>query len=352
VTPVPEFLTQSIGQNKVMSYLLALAAFGAGSVLVAVVKNFVLRRLRGWAASTSAELDDILIVAVERALLPLLYFGVFYFSIAPLHLHEKLLRVVGYAWAVLIALSAARFVVLLLNHLLVSYWSRKESDPVREQQVKGLMPFIKVLVWGLAAVFLLDNLGYKVSTVIAGLGIGGVAVALAAQAVLGDLFSYFAILFDRPFAVGDFIIVGDFLGTIEHIGIKTTRLRSLSGEQVVMSNSDLTGSRVRNYKRMERRRVAFTVGVTYETPTAKLREVPEVLRSAVEKAGDTAFDRAHFSAYADFSLNFETVYFVLSADYNRYMDVQQAINFAIKDEFEKRGIEFAYPTQTLILRKT
>lgn len=187
---------------------------------------------------------------------------------------------------------------------------------------------------------------------IAGLGIGGVAVALAAQAILGDLFSYFAILFDRPFEVGDFIILGDFLGTIEHIGIKTTRVRSLGGEQLVFSNTDLTSSRVRNYKRMGQRRVVFKLGVTYQTTLTQLETIPGMIEKIVKNVKNTTFDRAHFLSYGDFSLIFEVVYYVMSRDYNKYMDIQQEINFAVKKEFEAGNIEFAYPTQTVYLTKT
>ncbi len=199
---------------------------------------------------------------------------------------------------------------------------------------------------------MLDNLGFKISAVIAGLGIGGIAVALAAQAILGDLFSYFAILFDRPFEVGDFIILGEYLGTIEHIGIKTTRIRSLSGEQLVFSNTDLTSSRLRNYKRMGKRRVVFKLGVTYQTTLKQLKTIPGIIENIIKGVKDTTFDRVHFSSYGDFSLIFEVVYYVMSRDYNKYMDIQQVINFAIKKEFEAGGIEFAYPTQTLYLTKT
>ena len=171
------------------------------------------------------------------------------------------------------------------------------------------------------------------------------------QTILGDLFSYFTIFFDRPFEIGDFIIVEDFLGTIEHIGIKTTRVRSLSGEQLVFSNTDLTNSRIKNYKRMDKRRVVFRLGVVYQTTLKQLKEIPGIIKDTINNVSNTAFDRAHFFSYGDFSLIFEVVYYVQSRDYNIYMDIQQEINFTIKEEFEKRGIEFAYPTQTVFLEK-
>jgi len=187
--------------------------------------------------------------------------------------------------------------------------------------------------------------------VVAGLGIGGVAVALAAQAVLGDLFGYFVIFFDKPFEIGDFIIVGDKMGAVEQIGIKTTRLRAIGGEQLVFSNKDLTDSRVHNFKKMERRRVVFKLGVIYQTPSEKLKAIPQIVKSIIEKQNDATFDRGHFATYGDFSLDFEFVYYVTGADYTKYMDIQQAINMAIFETFEREKIEFAYPSQTLFVNK-
>jgi len=209
------------------------------------------------------------------------------------------------------------------------------------------MPLVNIIIYGLGAVLLLSNLGFNISALITGLGIGGVAVALAASAVLGDLFAYISIMFDKPFVIGDFLIVGDFLGVVEHIGIKTTHMRSLGGEQVIFSNKDLTDSRIRNYKRMQQRRVLFKLGVTYATALSRMKEIPGVIKTIIEKVKDTRFDRAHFSSFGDFNLEIEIVYYVLASDYNKYMNIQQEINFAIKEEFEKRKIEFAFPTQTV-----
>jgi small-conductance mechanosensitive channel len=152
--------------------------------------------------------------------------------------------------------------------------------------------------------------------------------------------------------LGDFIIIGEYLGTVEYIGIKTTRIRSLSGEQLVFSNTDLTDSRVRNYKRMAKRRVSFRFGVTYQTPLDKLKEIPKIVENIIKNIDDTIFDRTHFVSYGDFSLIFEVVYYILGSDYNKYMDIQQKINLGIKEEFEKLNVEFAYPTQTIYLNKS
>jgi len=214
----------------------------------------------------------------------------------------------------------------------------------------GIIRFVvRLLIWAMVLLLTLENLGVDITALVAGLGIGGIAVALAVQNVLGDLLASISITLDQPFVLGDFVIMDDYMGTVEYIGIKSTRLRSLTGEQIVMSNADLLSSRLRNYGRMQERRIVFTLGVTYETPRELLKKIPSLLRRIVEEQEGTRFDRAHFASYGDFALNFESVYHVLSADYNRYMDVQQAINFRIHEEFEALGVQFAYPTQTLWL---
>jgi small-conductance mechanosensitive channel len=186
---------------------------------------------------------------------------------------------------------------------------------------------------------------------VAGLGIGGIAVALAMQNILGDLFASMAIVLDKPFRVGDFIIVNDQPGTVEKVGLKTTRVKSLWGEQLVFANAKLLNSDIKNYKRLQERRIAFGVGVTYETPLEKLRAIPGWLKAAVEAQPDVRFDRAHFKSYGDFSLDFEIVYYVLGPEFNLYMDRQQAINLAIFAKFAAEGVQFAYPTRTLYLRQ-
>jgi len=216
----------------------------------------------------------------------------------------------------------------------------------------GIIGFIaRVLIWSLVALLVLDNLGIDVTALVAGLGIGGIAVALAAQNILGDLFASLSIAFDKPFLVGDFLILDDYLGAVEHIGIKSTRIRSLSGEQIIMSNADLLKSRVRNYGRMLERRVVMAHGVTYDTPIEKLEEVPSIIRTAIQRQKNTRFDRAHFAKHGSSSLEFESVYYVLSPDYNQYMDIQQAINLEIHRRFQDLDIEFAILSQRLYLSR-
>jgi small-conductance mechanosensitive channel len=217
----------------------------------------------------------------------------------------------------------------------------------------GIIGFIlNVVIWAMVLLLTLDNLGVDITALVAGLGIGGIAVALAVQNVLGDLFASLSITLDRPFVIGDFLIVDDFLGSVEYIGIKSTRLRSLSGEQIIMSNSDLLGSRVRNYGRMNERRIVFGTSITYETPIELIERVPALIREIVQAQEGARFDRSHFAKHGAASLDFETVYYILSADYNRYMDVQQTINMRLHRTLAELGIEFAYPTQRLLITGT
>ena len=346
------FLQQTFLHNRILDYLICLSVFLIGIIVIQIFKRFLLKRLREWAKRTATTIDDFLIRMIEKELLPLFYFGAFYVSIQGLTLNPALEKGINVLGLILLTIFGVRFLLAIIVYGLENYWVKKEKDVAKKQGLKGILMTVKVIAWGLAIIILLDNFGIKVSALIAGLGIGGVAIALAAQSILGDLFSYFSIFFDRPFEIGDFIIVGDLLGTVEHIGIKTTRVRSLGGEQLVFSNTDLTNSRVRNYKRMDRRRVVFRLGVTYETGLRELKEIPVVITNIIKGINDTVFDRAHFFSYGDFSLVFEVVYYVIGSDYNKYMDVQQEINLKIKEEFEKHGIEFAYPTQTLYLNKT
>jgi small-conductance mechanosensitive channel len=235
----------------------------------------------------------------------------------------------------------------------IEYYSdaHRESDPSSVLAFQGMSFVVRLLVWSIAVMMVIDNLGYDVTALVAGLGIGGVAIALAVQNILGDLFASLSIVLDKPFVIGDFIIVDDLMGVVEKIGVKTTRLRSLSGEQLIFANSDLLNSRVRNYKRMFERRVVFGFGVLYQTTPDQLEAIPPLVKDIIEDLDETRFDRAHFKGFGDSSLDFEVVYYVLTPDYNAYMDSQQAINLALCRAFAERGVEFAYPTRTLFIER-
>ena len=324
----------------------------AGVLVIAVgVTAFARRRLRH-AQETESELDDVLLDLLQRTNLALVLFPVLYLASRALILPQQSAALIATLARLSLIAQAALWSAAIIDFILGRYQRRRaESDPAAITTIRAFR-FAAVLgIWVLGALVALDNLGFNVTTLITGLGIGGVAIALATQNILGDLFASLSIVLDKPFVVGDFIRAGDDIGMVEKIGLKTTRVRSLSGEQLIFSNSDLLQSRVRNYKRMDDRRVLFRIGVVYQTPLEKLRRIPEMVRGIIERQSPTRFDRAHFAAFGDSSYDFEFVYYVGSSDYNLYMDVQQAINLAIVEAFENEGIEFAYPTRTLFIEQ-
>ncbi len=238
----------------------------------------------------------------------------------------------------------------------INYWLARriqkemERDSTTATTLNGLGLVVRILFWAIILLLILENVtGVEVTTLIAGLGITGVAAALAVQNILSDLFASLSISLDRPFVIGDTIVVGEFTGKVEHVGLKSTRVRSLTGEQLIFSNSDLLNSRIRNYKRMDRRRNVFFLDVTYQTPADQLERIPRLIGEIIQMQPDVTFDRAHFKEFGASALRFEVVYFNENPDYLVYMDTQQAINLAIVRCFTAEGIEFAYPTQTLFV---
>lgn len=346
-----EYLQQEYYNNSIENYLTALGIIVGGVVLIRLFRKAILYRLKKWASTTETNLDDYVVTGVERFVLPMLNAGVIYTGVKYLTLSEKIVKGVDAALVVAITFYAVRLAASTIKIALEAYARKQENGEEKVKQLRGIMVVVNIALWSLGAVFLFDNLGYNVTAIVTGLGIGGIAIALAAQNILGDLFNYFVIFFDRPFEIGDFIVVDDKRGNVEYVGIKTTRIKSISGEQIVISNSDLTNSRVHNFKRMEKRRIVFTLGVTYQTTPEQLREIPNIIKKIITEQPDAEIDRCHFATYGDFSLNFETVYFVTEPDYVKYMDIQQSINLMIFEEFSARGIEFAYPTQTVFVEK-
>jgi small-conductance mechanosensitive channel len=345
-----DFLSLPVFSNSLISWATACATMLGALVFLLFVRGLIRRHHQRLLATPQVELLELPLEVMSRTTLPFFVILSVVIGLKALYVSEQTDRVltsvitIAFFWQAGMWLSAA-----------VSAWlERKRRRGLASDRASistiGLIGLIaRVAIWALVLLLTLDNVGVNISALIAGLGIGGVAVALAVQNILGDLFASLSIALDRPFIVGDFLVVGDFMGSVEHVGIKSTRLRSLSGEQIIMSNADLLGSRIRNYGRMAERRVVFTLSVTYATSAQMLEEIPKTIRRIVEAERDTRFDRSHFATCGPHSLDFETVYYVLSADYNRYMDTQQAINLSIIREFERLGIEFAYPTQTLYL---
>lgn len=326
------------------------AAFVVG---VLVVRSFAASRLAILARRTTNPWDDVAVHVLRRTSTSLVVLVGACVGAQSLELSS-----VGAQWArsvsVLAVLAqAALWVTAAASGVIAVYRKRRPAeDRSTSTMFAALSLAAQVVIWTVVLLLALDNLGVNITAFVASLGVGGVAIALATQKILGDLFASLAIVLDKPFVIGDFVAVGDLMGTVERVGLKTTRLRSLSGEQLVFSNSDLLDSRLRNYGRMQERRVVFHIGVTYQTPRDVLERIPGMLRDAVEQQSPVRFDRAHFASYGDFSIDFEVVYYVNSADYNAYMDIQQRVNLSVHAQFEDAGVEFAYPTQTVLLQRS
>jgi small-conductance mechanosensitive channel len=339
--------------NPLKLWLAAASVLVGVVVAVEIVRGLLITRLKKIVDSSETTVDNLALDLVRKVkLLGLLVLGLYFGTrlVALPGQAESLIRVVLVTGLVLQAAVWGNTVIAYL--LQRQFGARGVSTTTDAGTGYGALNFIlRLVLWSLLVLLALDNFGINVTTLVAGLGVGGIAIALAVQNILGDIFCSLSIVLDKPFEIGDFIIVGDLMGTIEHIGIKTTRLRSLSGEQLVFSNSDLVGSRIRNYKRMSERRIVFEFGVTYQTTADKVEKIPGIVRDILAGVDDTRLDRAHFKSYGDFALIFEVVYYVPKPDYNIYMDVQQTINLALMRRFEAEEIQFAYPTQTLYVNR-
>lgn len=316
-----------------------------------LVKAFVLQQLRRLAAVGRLQFLSYPEQLVAATRLPFLMGVAALAGVSQLELSTQHQKWLHFAWIVVlmlqVALWANRMVTVAVERAFEQHRS-KDPSGATHLMLAGLVA--RVLVWSIAILLTLDNLGFDITTLMASLGIGGIAVALAVQNILGDIFSSVSIALDKPFVIGDFIVVDGYMGTVEYVGMKTTRLRSLGGEQIIFSNTELLKNRIRNYKRMQERRIQFEFGVAYETPTEMLERIPQLVKEIVSADGlSTRFDRAHFKSYGDSALQFEVVYYVLSADYGTYMDIQQTINMALLKRFREWDVSFAYPTRTLYI---
>ena len=316
--------------------------------ILRVTRDLVANRLAKVAARTKTTADDHIVAMLKRTRLFFILVISVYAGSLLLDLPPKPAALIKVLTVLTVGLQVGLWLSSLIGLVVARYVGREIGQGSDAIAASTALNFVgRLLLWAGVLLWALDNVGLKVGPLIAGLGVTGIAVALAAQNLLGDLFASFSILFDKPFVIGDFISVDADSGTVERIGLKTTRIKSLSGEQLVISNADLLKSRIHNFKLLQERRVVFTIGVVYQTPYDKVVAIPAMIREIIEAQAQVRFDRVHFSQYADSSLNFEAVYWVNNPDYNLYMDIQQAINLAIFKKFEEEGIDFAYPTRTV-----
>ncbi|MEJ2668401.1 MAG: mechanosensitive ion channel family protein [Deinococcales bacterium] len=342
--------------NEVLRWLIALAVALAVYFALRTLRGFVRRSLPALAERTRMAFDDVLVETLSETHAITFLATAIYLGSLGLAIGARATSLIAHGFVLVLVVQLA----LWANHALKAVLDRYRRDEAlgagRRTGLAAIGFVGRLVLFTLMFLLVMENLGIHVNTLLAGLGISSLAVALALQNILGDLFASLSIvfdkpfeIFDKPFEIGDFIIVDQKLGTVEHVGLRTTRLRSLTGEQLVFSNNDLIKSRIHNYKRMAERRVVFGFGVTYQTPREHAARIPAMVREIIESQDKVRFDRAHFKAFGASSLDFEVVYWVLEADYTLYMDIQQAINLALMAAFEPLGIEFAFPTQTIFL---
>jgi len=338
-----DFLERTFYNNTVKTWIIALSVALLSFAVLILLKVFFHGKFKTYAERTTMGIDDFIaefIGGVKSFFL--LMFAVFLGSHF-LSLPDPISGAVDKLMVIALLFQGA-----LWGSGLFDYWRersirrKKEEDPASAATFTALGFLVRVALWSIVLLLSLDNLGINITALVAGLGVGGIAVALAVQNILSDLFASMSIILDKPFVAGDFIVVDNHQGTVEHIGLKTTRVRSLNGEQIVFSNSDLLKSRVQNFKRMSERRAVFSTAVVYETPPEKLEAIPGIIREAIESQTLTRFDRSHLKEFGSVGLVFESVYFINSPDYNIYMNIQHAINMDLVQRFREEGIGWAY----------
>lgn len=336
--------------NTVGDWVVAGIVFLATLTVLPLIKGFVSGRRKKWIASNrelpvAIELPLLLIASTSKVFL---LTTALYLAAIPLEFPKRISLALEWAIVLTFWYQIGRWGMAAVRYA-IGRRARRAGGP--DAALTGSLDIIMfiagIVIWAMALLLALDNLGIEIKPLLAGLGIGGIAVALAVQTVLGDLLASMSIALDKPFQIGDALQVDDINGTVEHIGVKSTRLRSVSGEQVIMSNADILKSRVRNNGRMRERRSAFSVNVVYGTTSEQLRAIPGVVKEIVERQKDVRFDRCHLLSFADWALRFEIVFYMSTPNYGAYADAQQAINLAIVERFEELGIEFATPTRPL-----
>ncbi len=338
--------------NSVASWALALAAFLLTFTALPLVRRVIAARRRKWREAehtlpAAIELTALLIARTNRIFLAVL---ALWFAATLLYIPSRFDRIIHFIIVVAFWLQVGLWAMAAVRYAIERRGRRAGAlapDPALSGSIDIIVFIAGLTIWTMALLLALDNLGVQIKPLLTGLGIGGVAVALAVQSVLGDVLASMSIALDKPFGIGDSLAVDDIQGTVEHIGVKSTRLRSISGEQIILANADVLKARVRNYGRMRERRSAFRLNVTYDTPPEKLRAIPPAVREVVESQPQTRFDRCNFLSFGDWSLQFETVYYVTVSDYKTYAQLQQSINIAILERFAALGVEIAFATHSL-----
>jgi small-conductance mechanosensitive channel len=335
--------------NSTLEWLTALGVAALLCLLLLLAKRLLIHRLgpkegqEAKAARDKTEIGELAYELARTLRTTSIWIFALYAGTLSLHLPHRLEWTLK-ALAILAALfQFGRWATVAVDFVIARYRMRRlDSDAASVTVISALGFVAKLIAWAILFLLALENVGVNVTALVAGLGVGGIAVALALQRILGDVLAALSIVVDKPFVIGDSIQVGEVSGSVKRVGLRTTRLKSVSGEEVVFANSDLLQSRIRNFKRMTERRTLLAFGVSLATPVEKLKAIPDRIREIVEAQGDTVrFDRAHLRAIGAYSFDFEAVYFVLSAEYQTFADLQQAVYLALLEAFANDGIEIA-----------
>jgi small-conductance mechanosensitive channel len=335
--------------NPVSDWMTAIAT----AVAVILIFRLAIRFWQKFFSKAIAQIDEAKVQVIDRMVVKtstvVIAVAAFEFVLRPLTLPGWLEHPLRGAYWIGVAYQCATWLTIAFEGLVESSVSSKDRQAGYATSLNVIKFIGRVGIWTGAILIALDNLGVNVTTLVTGLGVGGVAVALAVQSILGDLFASLSIVFDRPFEIGDTIAVAEMTGTVEHVGLKTTRVRSVNGEQLIFSNSELLKSRIRNLKRMEERRIVLAFGLHYETTSENLRQTPDIIKNVVDGIAGARFDRASFLRFGESSLEFELIYFVKSPEFAESLNVQHQVNLGITEALRSSEIQFAYPTRTVHL---
>jgi small-conductance mechanosensitive channel len=352
VLPNLTYAVPFIGEYDFTKIVSAALVFAGLTALFWFIRIVVLFRAKALAKKTVGTFDDVVVDSIESIKAWVYTIVALFAALQFFTLPETVDLLVKGIFSFVIVWQAITIASCFVDYFVKRFLEKNTdddgvTDPGSATASNMVTLIAKIISWALGTIFVLSNLGIEVTSLVAGLGVGGIAVAFALQGVLGDLFASFSLYFDKPFRIGDFIVIGADTGTVEKIGIKSTRIRTLQGEQLVVSNTELTTARVQNFKKMSERRIVSHFGITYETPQEKVRQVPDIVTGIFVAIQGARLDRVHFTTFADSALIFEFVYFVDTSSYAEYLDKQQTFNFELMRILAEKGIEFAYPTQTI-----
>jgi small-conductance mechanosensitive channel len=346
-----DYLEIQFWDNTVLDWIKAAAIFISVFIVLKIVKNILVNKLSKIVEGTKSNFDDIFLKVVEQTKDLFLLLAGIYSGMQILNIPESWQGITNKVFMVITALQTGLWLGGFVNYM-TSHREQEEADKQEKTAVHAFGLFGKIIIWSIIAMVAIQNItGMKMDALITSLGIGGIAIGLAVQNILKDLFASLSIFLDKPFLVGDFIVVDDLSGTVQNIGLKSTRIMTLLGDEVIFSNSDLLESRIHNYRKMERRLVITKIGVATETPHAVLKELPSLFKKIIEGQENATFDRSNLAEFNDYTFDYEIVYHIESADFTLYMNTKEAIYLEIIKRLQEKNVSMPYPTQAVIVNK-